>query len=148
MTFTEQDKRMMLRVISDVPVTFTYTDGTGEGEPILMEDGTPVTSEDGTPVLSEGTGTGLSTFTAAATTGALLTTQPLSEGGYEITPDLTITTTIQKLDTDGVTLVDRFTNVPAATNRVGVGGVNYRIEQTTSDEITSALVLDLVSVDR
>ena len=117
MTFTEQDRRELLHAISDVPLTFAYTDGS------------------------------LTTFTSAATQGAIITAKPLEPGGFGIQPDLTITTSIKKLNSSDA-LVDRFTTPPAATDIITISSTDYRIEQTTEDEISSALVLDLISTDQ
>jgi len=116
-TFTEADRRNLLNVIADLPLTFKYTDGT------------------------------LATFTNAATMGALVTRKDLEDGGFMPEPDLTITTTIKKLDSSDA-LVDRFTTAPAATNIITIDSVDYRVEATTTDEISSALVLDLNSAEK
>ena len=116
-TFAEQDQRAMIRVIADIPITFSANDPTA------------------------------TTFTDAGAIGALVTTEP-NDAGFEVTPDLTITTTLKKLDTDGTTLVDRFTTAPDNNDLIGYNGGVYRVDQTHQDEITSALVLDLVLSSR
>ncbi len=88
------------------------------------------------------------TYTAAATMGSLVKNKPLETGGLFDEPDLTITTTLQKLDTDGTTLVNRFSTAPAAKDLVTVDGTQYRVDSTVEDELTSALVLNLISKHR
>ena len=104
----------MLNVIADDPLTFIYSDPTA------------------------------TTFSNAATMGALLNTKP-NVHGFEVTPDLTITTTIQKLAADGTSLTARFTTPPSANSKVTIGSNIYRVTQTHEDNLQSVLVLDLVS---
>ena len=120
-TFTDQDKRRMLSVISDIPVTFTHQ------------------------VAGSAT---VATHTNGGTIGALVATKDLEVGGLMDEPDLTLTTTIQKLGTDGTSLTNRFATVPAPGDKIAVSGTTYRVAQKTTDEISSALVLDLISVHR
>ena len=120
-TFTDQDKRRMLSVIADMPATFTHQ------------------------VAGSAT---VATHTNGGTIGALVATKDLEVGGLMDEPDLTLTTTIQKLDTDGTSLTNRFTTVPAPGDKIAVSGTTYRVAQKTTDEISSALVLDLISAHR
>lgn len=84
------------------------------------------------------------TYTDGATMGSLVTTKDLTEGGFLGEPDLTITTTLKVLNSSDA-LVNRFTTAPEPQDLVTVSGTVYRIQSTTEDEISSALVLDLVS---
>lgn len=90
---------------------------------------------------------GGTTYTDAATMGSLVIREPNEVGGFLPDPDLTITTTLQKLDSSDA-LVNRFSTAPTRNDTVTVNGTTYRVEATTEDELTSALVLDLMSASK
>lgn len=89
------------------------------------------------------------TYTDAGTRGALVRRNRFGDGGFLEEPELTVTTTLQKLNGVGA-LIDRFpANTPPAHGEIiEVDDVNYRITAVHKDEFNSGLQLDCASTSR
>lgn len=79
------------------------------------------------------------------TWGPLTHGNPLVTGGFLDDPEVTLVTSMKKYDTDGSTLVSRFTSdtPPDANAKLTINSVIYRIKERTFDDFSVAVVFTL-----
>jgi len=85
------------------------------------------------------------------TSGGLVTTKKLEPGGFLADYDLQWATSLWKRKAPGLNeLIERFPDANASLPEDGdtltIGGVAYRIDKVTGDQLTAGLTFDLVNV--